>query len=205
MSERNSEELTQQQTFFYSAKGETMSDDLSKSESGKGVSPQRKAVSAIILIALLVVLAIELRAGAGQIMTGNALKEVAPEGTFEQASLSRADVEGMLKLSPSVNPVGESSHEEEVRYSWFSLLRPLLQRPQADVYVVYSKGDPPMAVRHGTEPPGENEYEKNTYEPGAADDAVDAVPPDSSGGNPDADADADSDAEPSDSDSDDEA
>jgi len=136
-----------------------MSDELAGDPSGGGVSPQRKKISAAILILLLTVLAIELRAGLGHSMSGKALQAAAPEGVFEPDQVSQADVQGMLKLWPSETVLREGPDEIEYQYSWFSILRPLLSRPATNVYVSMLKGTPVTAIRFGTEGPSDAELE----------------------------------------------
>lgn len=117
-----------------------------------GVSPTRKKVSACVLITLLVVLLVEIRAGAGHSMSGKALQEACPDGVFNNVMMS--DVDAMMTLAPSRTVVRETPEEVEYRYGWFSLLRPLLQRPDASLYVVSDKNsDPPSATRFNTEAP----------------------------------------------------
>ena len=111
-----------------------MSEDLATSTDADGVSPGRKKASAIILFVLLGILLIEIRAGAGHSMSGSALREACPEGAFEKGT-SLADVEAMMKLGPSQTMMWETPAEIGYRYGWYSALRPLLQRPEAALYV----------------------------------------------------------------------
>ncbi|MEZ6127304.1 MAG: hypothetical protein R3C59_01315 [Planctomycetaceae bacterium] len=136
-----------------------MSDELAGDAIGNGVSPQRKKISAVILIVLLAVLAIELRAGLGHSMSGKALQAAAPEGVFESGKVTHADVQGMLKLWPSETVLKQTDDEIEYQYSWFSLLRPLLSRPPTNVYVAVLNNQSATALRYGTEGPSAEELE----------------------------------------------
>ena len=111
-----------------------MSDDLTAAGPA-GVSPLRKKVSALILILLIGVLGIEIRAGLGQYMTGNSLAAIAPDGAFPLNTLSYDELQASISMGPESEVVRESDAEVEYRYTWFSLLRPLLSRPQAAIFV----------------------------------------------------------------------
>lgn len=136
-----------------------MSDQDFTSQPANGVSPLRKKLSAILLLALLVVLAVELRAGIGQMLAGKSLQAAAPDGVFEYDKVSRESILSMFSLAPAETLVRENTEELEYEYKWFSLLRPVLSRPEAAFYVVYRNQEPLTAVRHGTEPPGKIELE----------------------------------------------
>ena len=138
-----------------------MSDEV-EAPAPEGVSPLRKNFSVGILLALVVVLGIELRASLGQKWSGTALQAAAPEnGVFDEDSVSPEALEGMLSLGPSKTMLRESDTETEYRYSWFSLLRPILGRQESAVYVVYDRNDPPTAIRYGTEAPEDFEMNPN--------------------------------------------
>lgn len=126
-----------------------MSDDFTAEASAGGVSPVRKKISAVVLCALSIVLIIEVRAGMGHMLSGKMLKVQSPEGVFEQLLL--ADFEPMLSLAPARATVRENSDEIEYKYSWFSLLRPLLSRPEAAYYVVARAQTPQHVLRFNTE------------------------------------------------------
>ena len=114
------------------------------------VSPLRKIISAVVLCVLAIVLIIEVRAGLGHMWSGNMLQENSPSGRFDNLSL--AEFEPMLSFAPSRSLVREINGEIEYKYSWFSLLRPLLSRPEAAYYVIVSTTTPPHVRRFNTEP-----------------------------------------------------
>lgn len=117
------------------------------SSGGKGgVSPGRKAFSTIVLIVLLVVLGIELRAGLGVSLSENALKANAQEGIISGLSLEEAKAKMMLW--PTFEVDDSSGAETSIRYTWYSLLRPLIGKPPAVLYLVGSKGDNPVALSY---------------------------------------------------------
>ncbi len=126
-----------------------MSDDFTAEQSVGGVSPVRKKISALVLFVLSIVLIIEVRAGLGHRLSGNMLQEMSPEGAFDKVPL--AELEPMLSLAPTRTIVRKNDDEIEYKYSWFSLLRPLLKRPEAAYYVVVSNSTPPNVRRYNTE------------------------------------------------------
>lgn len=132
-----------------------MTDELTTDPENSGVSPLRKNISRGILILLLVVLGIELRAGIGHMQSGKALQNAAPDGAFEKITLQ--ELENLLVLSPSRTVVRESPEDIEYRYGWYSLLRPLLSRPEAAYYVVVSDIKKGLVGRYSPEPPTEDE------------------------------------------------
>ncbi|MDG1896563.1 MAG: hypothetical protein P8J37_16795 [Fuerstiella sp.] len=132
-----------------------MSGDLASETSSSGVSPLRKSVSALVLCVLAIVLVIELRAGLGHMLTGKMLQEKSPDGVFGELPL--LEFEPLLIFSPSRGIVRENDTEVEYKYSWFSLLRPLLSRPEAAYYVVVSTDTSQSVRRYNTEPPTEQD------------------------------------------------
>ncbi len=135
-----------------------MSENRAAETTPAGVSPLRRKISAAVLLTLIVVLLIEVRAGAGHSLSGSALQAASEDGVFERKLLS--DVEAMLRIAPEKAVVRESLDEIEYRYSWFSLLRPLLQRPQAEFFVVATRNaDPPYALLYNTEAPSQQSIE----------------------------------------------
>ena len=132
-----------------------MSDDLSNESNTSGVSLVRKAVSALVLCVLAIVLVIELRAGMGHMMSGKMLQEKSPHGAFQNLPL--VEFEPMLSFAPARTVVRENENEVEYKYSWYSLLRPLLSRPEAAYYVVVGNAAPKNVKRYNTEPPTEQD------------------------------------------------
>jgi hypothetical protein len=126
-----------------------MSDDFTAEESAGGVSPVRKKISALVLCVLSIVLIIEVRAGLGHMLSGKMLREKSPEGVFEKVLLE--EFEPMLSLAPTRTTVRENDDQIDYKYSWFSLLRPLLKRPEAAFYVVASNSTPSYVRLYSTE------------------------------------------------------
>ncbi|MBL8817147.1 MAG: hypothetical protein JNL58_14050 [Planctomyces sp.] len=117
------------------------------SSGGKGgVSPGRKAFSTIMLIVLLVVLGIELRAGLGVSLSENALKANAKDGIITGLSLEEAKAKMMLWPTSEVDD--SSGAETSIRYTWYSLLRPVIGKPPAVLYLVGSKGENAVALSY---------------------------------------------------------
>lgn len=110
-----------------------------------GVSRARKLVSTALLLILLVVLAIEVRSAVGYAWSGSALSAQSKQGIIEKASLS--EVKGMLKFWPNEELVKEESGTTEYRFSWYSLLAPLMSRDEPAYHVVMVRmGDAEGAV-----------------------------------------------------------
>ncbi len=127
-----------------------MSEDLPKETNASGVSPLRKKISAVVLCVLAIVLVVELRAGMGHMLSGKMLQEKSPDETFEKMGLS--ELEPMLSLAPARTVVRDGRDEVEYKYAWFSLMRPLLSRPEAAYYIVVNRSEPPNVRRYSTEP-----------------------------------------------------
>ncbi len=119
-----------------------------------GVSGTRKMVSMVLLAVALVVLAIELRASIGQANSVKALSAKSEEGIFD--GLSLADAQSMLSLFPAESVIRETEHEKVFQYKWVSLLRPLMQQPQPQLFIVSSPSDPPVALTFFTDPDDAN-------------------------------------------------
>ena len=145
-----------------------MSDDLAADSGSGGVSPLRKKISAGILGVLVIVLLVEARAGLGHMLTGQALQAKSPDGAFQNTTMD--ELQSLLSLAPSRTIAWETEQEVEYRYSWFSLLRPLLNRPEAAFYVAASQATPAYALRFNTERPDETELNRRPPE-GDADSA----------------------------------
>lgn len=121
---------------------------------GKQVSKGRKIFSGIILVGLLVLLGIEGRAGFGHSSTAKALQEIAPEGVFEQQTVTEEQVDAMMSLSPTKEKLEGGNVIVEYKYSWKSVIRPLMNNmPATDLYVTFSDTDPRYAISYGTDEP----------------------------------------------------
>lgn len=125
-----------------------MADVQSVSGKKSGVSPARKAVSTVILVLALIVLAIELRAGLGFLNSGKALEARSEDGAFE--NMTHEEALGLLSFSPSESVLQDEEQVTVYRYSWFSLLRPLMGRTQPELFLVVHKNSPPVAVSYYT-------------------------------------------------------
>lgn len=152
-----------------------MSDQTAADTTPTGVSPLRRKISAALLLTVIVVLVIEVRAGAGHSLSGAALEAASEDGVFKNTLLS--DVEAMIKVLPSKTVVRENTAEIEYRYSWFSLLRPLLGRPKAELFVVSTReAEPAYALIYNTDAPTPKQIEdglrglKNLNEQDASED-----------------------------------
>lgn len=123
-----------------------------------GVSKARKAFSTILLLALTVVLAIEVRAAVGHTWTGAVLADKSENGVFPDTKFE--EVKGLLKLWPSEEIINDTEQETEYRYSWYSLLRPLLNKPEAEYFLVKAKFGETEAVVFDIQLPNRGERAK---------------------------------------------
>ncbi|MCA9085841.1 MAG: hypothetical protein KDA81_17395 [Planctomycetaceae bacterium] len=118
------------------------------------VSTAREAVSKWVLVLVLIVLAVEVRAALGHRVSMNKLREVCPEGVFFDTT--HAQFCSMLTLFPEESVTLDLPDEVEYRYGWFSLLRPVFNRPEAAVYVTIHRHSN-YAMRYCEEPPTEGD------------------------------------------------
>lgn len=116
----------------------------------KGVSGSRKAVSLCVLLAALVVLGVEIRAGLGQSRSAKQMAAISTDGMFSNVLL--ADAHQMLSLSPKSTVIRENKIEKVVHYQWGSLLRPWLGQPESDLFLVSSASEPAYAIAYYTDP-----------------------------------------------------
>ena len=133
-----------------------MSNDLTDGVPSNGVSPLRKKISTAILCGLVVVLLVEVRAALGHSLSGAAMQSASTDGNFHTTLFS--DVDAMMILAPSKTVVRESPDEIEYRFSWYSLLRPLVQKvrkcPETEFFVVATRNaDPAYALIYNTDAP----------------------------------------------------
>ncbi|MEP3480458.1 MAG: hypothetical protein ABJZ55_14500 [Fuerstiella sp.] len=128
--------------------------ESTKTEGGKEVSKARKIVSGIILVGLLALLGIEGRAGFGHSSSAKALQDAAPEGSFKQNNLTLEQIDAMMSMSPSREQLETRGATLEYKYSWKSIIRPLMDNiPPTDLYVSFTDGEPPYALGYGTDAP----------------------------------------------------
>ncbi|MEZ6064009.1 MAG: hypothetical protein R3C19_26995 [Planctomycetaceae bacterium] len=123
-----------------------MADKPKQQSKPPGVSPVRKIVSGVLLVALVAVAAIELRASLGQRQTAEALEKLSNDSTGERLPLEEA--KKLISMSPKEELVSENDNYTEYCYSWFSLFRP----GKLQVYVIADKTDPPKFISSATEP-----------------------------------------------------
>lgn len=125
-----------------------------KGSDGKQVSKARKIVSGIVLIGLLVVLGIEGRAGFGHSSAAKALQKMAPDGAFEPGFVTEEQIDALMTLSPKKEKLEGSGVINEYKYSWKSVIRPLMSNmPATELYVSFSNTEPPYALVYGTDAP----------------------------------------------------
>jgi hypothetical protein len=125
-----------------------MAEENQKSPSkSKKVSPARHAVSLVMLLIVGVICVIELRAGLGQMLSSKALAAKANDGEF--ADLSLKDARDLMKLAPK-ETVEDRGPDQVLKFEWYSLLRPLLQKSSPQITIVASNGSEPMALAFTT-------------------------------------------------------
>lgn len=127
---------------------------MTDEESKSGVSPVRKAVSIVVLLVVLILLGIEGRAGFGHSSATAKLQDLAPQGAFKQGEITQEQLNDMMPMSPTIEEVGETVNTVECRYSWKSVIRPLMSgMTETEVYVTFTNSEPRYAVTFGTEKP----------------------------------------------------
>ena len=129
-----------------------------QSTQSKEVSKGRKIFSGVMLIGVLIVLGIEGRAGFSHSSATKSLQELAPDGVFKPGTVTEAEIEALLSLSPKKEELkAEILHNRiECKYSWKSLLRPLMSdTPATELYVAYTNpaDGPRYAMYYGTDKP----------------------------------------------------
>lgn len=124
---------------------------------GPKVSGTRTLVSLVALVLVLIVCAIELRAGLGHYLTLKAFngKEVSENSLFKSVTLDAA--KGMMAAFPSQGEVKKGDYEDLHHYYWFSLLRPLMGESSPEVFVTVDHLEPPNAISFYTSTEGELE------------------------------------------------
>lgn len=127
------------------------------STSGPKVSGTRTAVSMVLLVIVLIVCAIELRAGLGHFMTLKALnkKDISENNLFKNITFEAAN--GMVAAFPSKSEVKQGEFEDVHHYYWFSLLRPLMGEGSPEVFMTVDHASPPNAISFYTSTEGELE------------------------------------------------
>lgn len=123
---------------------------------GPKVSPVRTIVSLVLLAVVGVLCVIELRAGLGNYLTGQAFKKNSNEGGFTDMTMEKLD--GLVSFGPKKEIAEDGGELVTYRYQWYSLLRGLIGERPPEIYVVASVGDSPKALSYyalekGEEPP----------------------------------------------------
>lgn len=108
-----------------------------KAPQGPKVSPARTIASLILLLVVGVICLIEMRAGLGQYLSGKELKGVlgGDDTAAPLKSVRFAEAKALLSMSPTEEVVRETDHEKVYRYSWYSLLRPLIGEPSPQIFI----------------------------------------------------------------------
>ena len=117
------------------------------SAKGPKVSPARTIVSLVMLVIVGGISVIELRAGLGQYLSGKELKKAlgSEEDSTSQNMIKFEAAKALLRMGPSEELVRESEVEKVYRYSWYSLLRPLMGENNPEIYITVSTGTEPIA------------------------------------------------------------
>jgi len=115
---------------------------------GPKVSPARTIASLIVLAVVGVICLIEMRAGLGQYLSTKGLK-AALEGEDSVAVVKKvrfSEAQALLSMSPTEDLIRETPYEKVYRYSWYSLLRPLMGEPSPQVFISVSMDEEPLAT-----------------------------------------------------------
>ncbi len=129
-----------------------------KAPTGPKVSGTRTLVSMILLVVVLIVCAIELRAGLGHFLTLKAFnKESVSENNLFK-NIKYEDANGMVAAFPSKSDVQPGEFEDIHRYYWYSLLRPLMGENSPEVFMTVDHAEPRNAVSFYTSTEGEVEF-----------------------------------------------
>lgn len=124
---------------------------------GPKVSGTRTLVSLVLLVVVLIVCAIELRAGLGHFLTLKAFnnKEVSENNLFKNITYEAAN--GMVAAFPSKSAVKQGDFEDVHHYYWYSLLRPLMGEGNPEVFMTVDHSEPVNAISFYTSTEGEME------------------------------------------------
>jgi hypothetical protein len=124
---------------------------------GPKVSGTRTMVSLVLLVVVLIVCAIELRAGLGHYLTLKAFNKdsVSENNLFK--NISYEDAKGMIAAFPSKFDVKQGEIEDVHHYYWYSLLRPLMGEGSPEVFMTVDHSEPANAISFYTSTEGEVE------------------------------------------------
>ncbi|MFN9718407.1 MAG: hypothetical protein ACK58L_06930 [Planctomycetota bacterium] len=125
----------------------------------RGVSTTRRISSIIVLVIAIVVLLIELRASLGQSRSAEALAAKAPDGLFPEG-IPLKEGEAIIGLFPEITTIRQNENEVVRRYRWQSLLKPLLNKPESEIYLVSRPTNPELLLAFYTD---RDDAEKGFY------------------------------------------
>ncbi len=127
-----------------------MNNEQSAPSAKPGVSPARRVASVVFLIIAIVVLLVELRASLGQSSSAEALAAKAPDGLFPEG-IVLAQGEALMAMFPEVSTVRKNEQEVVRCYRWRSLLKPLLNKPESEIYLVSRPTEPEQLLAFYTD------------------------------------------------------
>ncbi len=136
-----------------------------KAPTGPKVSGTRTLVSMIFLVVVLIVCAIELRAGLGHFLTLKAFNKESVSENNVFKNIKYEDANGMVAAFPSKSDVKPGEFEDTHHYYWYSLLRPLMGESNPEVFITVDHAEPKNAVSFYTSTEGEIEFPP--YDPNA--------------------------------------
>lgn len=127
-----------------------MDSNQSPKAAKRGVSPARRSASVIALIVAVAVFLIELRASLGQSRSAEALAAKAPDGLFPDG-ITLEQGERLIGLFPETTTIRQNQNEVVRRYRWQSLLKPLLKKPESEIYLVSRPTNPELLLAFYTD------------------------------------------------------
>ena len=142
---------------------------------GPKVSPARTIVSLIILAVVGAICVVEMRAGLGQHLSGKALKQAlgSEDSAATQKTMKFVDARALLSMGPKEEMFRETPYEKVYRYTWYSLLRPLIGEQNPQIFISVSTGEEALATGF---------YTSEDDQPGS--DYVYQTPPNGGGSSP---------------------
>jgi len=149
--------------------------DRGPAPKGPKVSPARTIVSLIILAVVGVICVVEMRAGLGQHLSGKALKQAlgSEDSAATQKTMKFVDAKALLSMGPKEEMYRETPYEKVYRYTWYSLLRPLIGEQNPQIFISVSAGEEALATGF---------YTSEDDQPGS--DYVYQTPPNGGGSSP---------------------
>jgi hypothetical protein len=149
--------------------------DRGPAPKGPKVSPARTIVSLVVLAVVGVICVIEMRAGLGQHLSGKALKQAlgSEDSAATQKTMKFVDAKALLSMGPKEEMFRETPYEKVYRYTWYSLLRPLIGEQNPQIFISVSTGEEALATGF---------YTSEDDQPGS--DYVYQTPPNGGGSSP---------------------